>query len=155
MQPNVLDALLYIFDVVLDDMPPGDDMDTGHIEQALSAAGFPQRLIDNAMDWLMDLADAEGLSAPSTAIRLYAPEETARLDVGSRSRLVHLEHQGILSAANRERVIERLLALDSPQITANEVDWVTLMVLQADRAAENEFNAMEGVIFDPAGACLH
>ncbi len=154
MQPNVLDALLYIFDVVLDDMPT-DDMDSDHIEQALSEAGFPQNLIDNAMDWLMELADGEGLAAPTTAMRLYAPEEQARLDVDSRSRLTHLEHQGILSAENRERVIERLLALDTPIISANEVDWVTLMVLQADRAAENEFNAMEGVLFDPAGACLH
>ncbi len=154
MQPNVLDALLYIFDVVLDDMPT-DDMDSDHIEQALSEAGFPQNLIDNAMDWLMELADGEGLAAPTTAMRLYAPEEQARLDVDSRSRLTHLEYQGILSAENRERVIERLLALDTPIISANEVDWVTLMVLQADRAAENEFNAMEGVLFDPAGSCLH
>ncbi len=154
MQPNVLDALLYIFDVVLDDMPT-DDMDSDHIEQALSEAGFPQKLIDNAMDWLMELADGEGLAAPTTAMRLFAPEEQARLDVGSRSRLTQLETQGILSAENRERVIERLLALDTPLISANEVDWVTLMVLQADRAAENEFNAMEGVLFDPAGTCLH
>lgn len=154
MQPNVLDALLYIFDVVLDDMPT-DDMDSDHIEQALSDAGFPQKLIDNAMDWLMELADGEGLAAPSTAMRLFAPEEKARLDVESRSRLCQLETQGILSAENRERVIERLLALDTPLISANEVDWVTLMVLQADRAAENEFNVMEGVLFDPAGACLH
>lgn len=154
MQPNVLDALLYIFDVVLDEMP-SDDMDSSQIEEALSAAGFPQNLIENAMDWLMDLADSEGLAAPSHAIRVYAPEEIARMDVESRNRMLQLEAQGILSAENRERVIAQLLALDTPLITANEVDWVALMVLQADRAAENEFNVMEGVLFDPAGDCLH
>jgi len=154
IQPNVLDALLYIFDVVLDDMPT-DDMDSDHIEQALTEAGFPKKLIDNAMDWLMELADGEGLAAPTTAMRIFAPEEQSRLDVDSRSRITQLETQGILSAENRERVIERLLALDTPLISTNEVDWVTLMVLQADRAAENEFNAMEGVLFDPAGTCLH
>lgn len=134
---------------------PTDDMDSDHIEQALTEAGFPKNLIDNAMDWLMELADGEGLAAPTTAMRLFAPEEQIRLDVESRSRLTQLETQGILSAENRERVIERLLALDTPVISPNEVDWVTLMVLQADRAAENEFNAMEGVLFDPAGTCLH
>lgn len=134
---------------------PADDMDSDHIEQALSEAGFPPKLIDTAMDWLMNLADGEGLAAPSSAMRMYAPEETARLDIDSQNRLLQLEQQGILSAENRERVIERLMALDNEQIGADEVDWVTLMVLQADEAAENEFNAMEGVVFDPAGVCLH
>lgn len=154
MQPNVLDALLYIFDVVLDEAP-GEDLASDHIEQALTAAGFPRNLINTAIDWLMDLADCEGLQAPSSAWRLFSEEETRRLDAPCRNRILELERQGILSAQNRERVIARLLALDSPIIGVDEAEWVSLMVLQADRASENEFNALEGLVFDPTGHCLH
>ena len=153
-QTTVLDALRYIFDVVLDDTAP-EDIESERIEQALSDAGFPRKLIATAMDWLMDLAECEGLAEPSAALRMYAPEEARRLDTACRNRLLNLEQQGILSAENRERVIARLLALDIENIGVDEVEWVTLMVLQAYRAAENEFNAMEGLLFDPTGTCLH
>ncbi|MGB1558647.1 MAG: DUF494 family protein [Oceanococcaceae bacterium] len=154
IQPNVLDALIYIFDVVLDDNPP-TEVGSEHIEQALTDAGFPRALIDTAMDWLMDLAEGEALKADSHALRVYSAGECLRLSVDCRDRLLQLERQGILSAQNRERVIARLMALDCETIDADTAEWVTLMVLQADEESESEFNAMEGLVFDPAGSCLH
>ena len=49
-------------------------------------------------------------------MRIFDPSEQARLDADCRGYILYLENIGILSSAQRELVIDRLLALDSRQI---------------------------------------
>ncbi len=149
---NVLDVLLYLFENYLEgELEDGSNHAT--LKDELTAAGFPQREIEHAFDWLEGLRLQRELPLPSPtdgAMRLYAREESGVIPTECQGFLLHLEHLGILSAANRERVIERLMALaakslDQASIDLDDLKWIVLMVLfnqPADQAAGAELEEM-------------
>ena len=62
---------------------------------------------------------------------MFDAREQARLDSDCRGYILYLENIGIVNAAQRELVIDRLLALDARQIDIEQVKWVVLMVRSA------------------------
>jgi Smg protein len=56
-------------------------------------------------------------------VRIFDTLEQARLDTDCRGYLVYLEHVGILSPTQRERVIDRLMALDGDDIDIEKLKW--------------------------------
>ncbi len=50
--------------------------------------------------------------------------------------------------AQRELVIDRLLALDAKEIDVEQVKWVVLMVLFSQPGQEKAFARMEDLVFD-------
>src|SRR5258706_6087336 len=85
------------------------------VAKKLSAAGFDDSDISEALTWLAGVARAPHRSlAPlpdnGAAFRAYAPKELAKLDAGCRGLLIFFEESGILNAQTREHVIERALA---------------------------------------------
>lgn len=133
MKENVLDVLMYLFDHVFDaEMEVDTDQDT--LTDELEAAGFEKGEIDKAFDWLEDLRlaqeRADGLKGQSMkGMRVYAPEEIRRLTLESRGFLQFMEQCGIVDAQLREMIIDRALALGTPEIDVDHLKWVTLMVL--------------------------
>jgi Smg protein len=133
MKENVLDVLMYLFDHVFDvDMEVETDQDT--LSDELEAAGFEKGEIDKAFDWLDDLRlaedRAEGLKGQGTgSIRIYADRELQRLSPECHGFMVFMEQCGIVDAQVREMIIERALALGTPEISLDHLKWVTLMVL--------------------------
>ncbi len=117
------------------------------LARKLSAAGFEEDEISEALEWLAGLRQESGeLPAPRApqqgSFRLYAPEETARLDAECRGFLAFLENAGALDAVTRELIIERTLALDGFSVTLHRFKVIVLMVLwQLDRP-------LEGLILD-------
>src|SRR3970282_858837 len=115
MKETVLDVLMYLFETFIDsDDEP--EPNRNELREELVRAGFGDREIDRALEWLDGLNTGEGVpdDAPrSAAIRVYDRGEQERLDSPSRGYLLHLEQIGILPPAQRELVIDRLLALDS------------------------------------------
>jgi Smg protein len=108
--------------------------DRERVAKKLSAAGFEDSDISEALHWLAGVLRAphavrEPLPDARASFRAYAPRELAKLDAECRGFLLTLEHSGILSAATRELVLERALAASGDTLSLEQVKLVVLMVL--------------------------
>ena len=68
---------------------------------------------------------------------------------------MHLEHVGILSPTQRERVIDRLMALDGDEIDIDRLKWVVLMVLTTQPGSAGGHPRMEDLVFDNRLDAVH
>jgi len=159
MKESVLDILIYLFENYFDAEPePAPDPDRQTLKDELERAGFAEPEVERALAWLEELAgsEADAERAPTArAIRLFDPSEQARLDTGCRGYILYLENIGILSATQREVVIDRLLALDDEEIDIEQVKWVVLMVLFSQPGQENAFSRMEDLVFENRMDAVH
>ena len=108
--------------------------DRERVAKKLSAAGFEDSDISEALHWLAGMALVprgvrEPLPDARSSFRAYAPRELAKLDAQCRGFLLTLEHSGILSAETRELVIERALAASGESLSLDQLKLVVLMVL--------------------------
>ena len=154
---SVLDILIYVFDhYMLEDTPEVPERET--LAHDLERAGFSAPNVERALDWLADLAGERhrpDFAMGKRAIRVYAEGELARMSTESRGFLLTLERTGILTAAQREIVIDRLLALDSDELTIDQLKWVVLMVLSSQPGQEQAYARMEDLVFDADGSAPH
>ena len=150
MENTVFDILVYVFDHYLfEDLPVVAER--ADIARDLESAGFRGANVERALDWLAELADERArpdLRADERAFRLYTPEECERLDAGVRGLLLSLERGGILSATQREIVIERLLALENEELGPEQVKWVVLMVLSCQPGEEAACERLEEMVYE-------
>ncbi len=159
MKESVLDILIYLFENYFDaerELAPEPDRDT--LKDELERAGFSEREVGRALEWLEQLcADPEraGAIPPTRSIRVFDAREQARLDSDCRGYILYLENIGIVNAAQRELVIDRLLALDARQIDIEQVKWVVLMVLFSQPGQENALLRMEDLVFDGRAEAVH
>lgn len=159
MKESVLDILIYLFENYFDaeaSVAPEPDRDT--LKEELERAGFSEREVSRALEWLEQLcADPEraGVIPPSRSVRVFDTREQARLDTECRGYIQYLENIGIVNAAQRELVIDRLLALDARQIDIEQVKWVVLMVLFSQPGQENALLRMEDLVFDGRAEAVH
>ena len=101
-------------------------------------------------------AGRSGIPFPhGNSIRIYTQEETNRLDAQARGLLLFLEQSGILRQDSRELVIERALALDTPNILVDELKWIVLLVLMNQPGQETAFARMEDMVYNAAPNYLH
>ena len=108
--------------------------DRERVAKKLSAAGFEDSDISEALHWLAGLALTRcNVRAPlpdaRSSFRVYAPRELAKLDTQCRGFLLMLEHSGILNAETRELVMERALAASGDMLSLDQLKLVVLMVL--------------------------
>jgi Smg protein len=107
--------------------------DRERVAKKLSAAGFEDSDISEALHWLAGVRVAHSVREPlpdsRSTFRAYAPRELAKLDAQSRGFLLTLEQSGILSAETRELVIERALAANGDTLSLEQLKLVVLMVL--------------------------
>jgi Smg protein len=169
MNGTVLDILIYVFDrYMFDEAPEVPERD--ELARDLESAGFGEADVERALDWLADLAgerhrpalygaesDATGPGTVATPIRLriYSEQEMARLSADCRGLLLSLELADILSPAQREIVIDRLLALDVDDLSMDQVRWVVLMVLSSQPGQEQACARMEMLVFDADSSAQH
>jgi len=158
MKENVLDVLMYLFETYVD-AEEEPEPDQNELRDELSRAGFGDIEIDHALDWLDGLAENQGGPTynPQTArgTRIYNELELARLDAGSRGFITYLEQIGILSPPQREILIDRLLALETPDIDVEQIKWVVLMVLFSQPGQELAYARMEDLVFDESAGAVH
>ena len=108
--------------------------DRERVARKLSAAGFEDADISEALHWLAGVArTARTTSAPlpdtRKSFRAFAPRELAKLDAQCRGFLITLEQSGILTAETRELVLERSLAASGPSLSLDQLKLIVLMVL--------------------------
>ena len=107
--------------------------DRDRVAQKLSAAGFEDGDISEALHWLAGMSLTPQVREPlpdsRSTFRAYAPRELVKLDAQCRGFLMTLEHSGILNAETRELVIERALAASGDALSLEQLKLVVLMVL--------------------------
>ena len=165
MNGTVLDILLYVFDrYMFDETPDVPERDV--LAQDLTSAGFGEANVERALDWLADLAGERSRAATLAgadeagprqrpSLRLYSTVEMARLSVECRGLLLSLEEVSILNPAQRELVIDRLLALDVEDLNQEQVRWVVLMVLSSQPGQEQACARMETLVLDADSSAAH
>ena len=124
----MFDILAYLVDAYrdLDACPPPDAL-----MKRLSAAGFEEDEVRDALEWLQGLSSARhaDVLAPQTGLRCYDADESAHLSAECRGLLHFLEKEGAIDAASRELVIDRLMALPVDEVTTSTTKLVVLTVL--------------------------
>src|SRR5713226_10213387 len=108
--------------------------DRERVAKKLSAAGFDDSDISEALHWLAGVLRAphgvpQKLPDSRSSFRAFAPRELAKLDAECRGFLITLEQSGILSAETRELVLERSLAASGHSLSLDQVKLIVLMVL--------------------------
>ena len=158
MKENVLDVLMYLFETYVD-TEEDPEPDQNELRMELSRAGFGDSEIERALEWLDGLTDQQeslnygNLSTRGT--RIYNDFEHERLDAHCRGYITYLEQIGILSAAQRELLIDRLLALESTDIDVEQIKWVVLMVLFSQPGQEQAYARMEDLVFEESAGSIH
>lgn len=104
------------------------------IARKLSAAGFEESDISEALSWLAGILHAphrrvEPLPGPARAMRTYAAKECAKLDAGCRGLVMHLENIGVLDPVLRELVVDRAMAASGRSLSLDQLKLIVLMVL--------------------------
>ena len=160
MKEGVIDVLMYIFSSYADqDENLPEDRDG--IDADLRAAGFESSEIDKAFEWLDGLAEVEDIPAidqSSHSTRVYAPQESLRLDNHAQGFLYFLEQSGVLTPQLREMVINRVMALDTEtEVDIEELKWVVMMVLFNSNENHDEDTLMhyEDIVFADQPAIFH
>ncbi len=168
MNGTVLDILLYVFDrYMFDEAPEVPEREA--LARDLESAGFTEANVERALDWLADLAGernraallpaapepADGTPRKRGSLRIYSPMELTRLSADCRGLLLSLEEADILNPAQRELVIDRLLALDAEDLNLEQVRWIVLMVLSSQPGQEQACARMETLVFDPDTSAAH
>ena len=158
MKENILDVLMYLFENYMNDEIE-TDKDEEALRSELQQAGFHQRQISKAFDWLEGLTtlqDEEITPAQQNAsIRVYTDKEIERLNTEARGFLQFLENVGVLDHAARELVVDRIMALDEDEVDMEHLKWVVLMVLFNQPGREEAYAWMEDLVFDENAGNLH
>jgi Smg protein len=127
----MFDILVYVFHNYFQ---PDACPEPEQLARKLSAAGFEDDDITEAIEWLSGLQDAAGDGRPriattSASVRCYSPEELSKLSSEARGFLHFLVGAGVLNALTREIIIERAMAMNRPSISVARLKVIVLMVL--------------------------
>ena len=127
------------------------------VAKKLSAAGFEESDISEALTWLAGVARGPPRSfapLPETGagFRAYAPKELAKLDAECRGLLIYFEQSGILNPQSRETVIDRALAATGDGLTIEQLKLIVLMVLWKHQTPSSRLIAED--LLSPVGARL-
>ncbi len=158
MKENVLDVLMYLFETYVD-TEEEPEPDQNELRAELSRAGFGEAEIERALSWLDALTDQQQsldyghLAGRGT--RIFNEFEHDRLDSSCRGYITYLEQIDILSPPQREILIDRLLALETPDIDVEQIKWVVLMVLFSQPGQELAYARMEDLVFEETSGLIH
>lgn len=162
MRQNVLDVLIYLFETYSDEqtLSPPERQD---LEQELTRAGFYEHEIERALSWIDDLSIQWNFSAKpkenqtiaEPSIRIFNSDEQGRIPSHCRGYIYYLEQIGILNELQRERVIDRTLALENNELDIEALQWVVLMVLFSQPDQEQALMHMENLIQNENAGQIH
>lgn len=158
MKENVLEVLLYLFEHYGDEELQLTDNQSALTDE-LTQLGFDSAEITKAFAWLESLLEqleenTYNLSNKKLPLRHFTPQEMHKLDTECRGFLLSVEQAGILDAASRELVIDRIMDLEN-DILLEEVKWITLMVLFNQPGREEAFYRMENLMNGEMFKLLH
>ena len=126
----MFDILVYLYETYY---RPHACPEPAALARKLSAVGFDDVEISEALVWLTDLNAMAGaeqvLTASSTGMRFYVQQEYDVLGTAAIGFIQFLESARVLSPLQREIFIERALALDEAPVTLGKLKVIVLMLL--------------------------
>jgi Smg protein len=127
----MFDILVYL---VENYFQSGDYPDPETLSKRLSAAGFEDDDISQALTWLSGLERGEDTGrghgfGNSLGLRVYTDQELAKITAEARGFLCFLEDSDVIDPIQRELIIERIAALSEPGVDLEKVKLIVLMVL--------------------------
>ena len=130
----MFDVLVYLFETyyAAESTPDADTL-----SERLSAAGFENDDISDALDWLRELTEEkeEAIVLPgleqSHGTRTFSRSESAKLSVEARGFRAFLETSRAVTPTVRESIIDRAIALDAEPVPLDQFKVIALMVLWA------------------------
>ena len=160
MNENLIDVLIYIYENYMDseESVPVDQIT---LEEELLQAGFQKGEVSKAFNWLDELAWRQGslieygAATPNHSTRILSDREQQKMDLEIQGLLLNLEHSGILDPMSRELVIERCMAIETEELSTDDVKWVVLLVLLNQPGQENAFALMEELVYNGEPPYLH
>ena len=113
--------------------------DADSLSRKLTAAGFDDAEISEALAWLQGLQRVTEQSIAvgpesESSFRVFATLESDRLGADSIGFLSFLDHAAQLTPTQREIVIERALAIEETPIPLHKIKVIVLMVLWSQQA---------------------
>lgn len=130
----MFDVLVYLYETYY---RPDACPDSEALVKKLSAIGFEEEEISQALGWLTDLTESTNecssrhlLQAPSDqGFRIYAGRELEVLGSEGVGFIQFLESAKVVNPAQREILIERALAAGDSQVSLDKLKVIVLMVL--------------------------
>jgi Smg protein len=126
----MFDILVYLYETYY---RPDACPEPAALARKLSAVGFDDVEISEAIVWLTDLTEMAG-AEPSAAFassgtRFYVDQEYDALGSAAVGFIQFLESANVLSPVQREIVIERALALEESPVGLGKLKIIVLMLL--------------------------
>jgi Smg protein len=126
----MFDILVYVYENYLPDACPAPEA----LARRLSAAGFEEDAISDALHWLAGLEQAQEQGSwhcqpVSRGMRIYGEPELNKLPAECRGFIAALEQEGLIDAAAREMILERAMAVDVPVVRLGKFKVIVLMVM--------------------------
>lgn len=126
----MFDILLFLFESYFD---IGSYPDHDKLSVKLSAAGFEEDDINQALTWLSGLQQLTRTAYPesinNSGIRLYTDFEEQRVGPEGLRFLSFWEHNKVITPIEREMIIDRVLALGRKSLSLDKLKLIVLMVL--------------------------
>ena len=126
----MFEILMYLFESYFD---AGSYPEADKLSRKLSAAGFEGDEISEALTWLSALQAQNPGSYPSslehTGQRHFAELELQLIGDEARQFLLFTEQQNLISAVEREMIIDRSVALKQESLALDKLKLIMLMVL--------------------------
>lgn len=126
----MFDILVYLYETYY---RPDACPEPEALARKLSAVGFDEVEISEALVWLTDLTEMAGAEqsavVASTGTRFYVAQEIDVLGTGAVGFIQFLESAKVLSALQREIVIERALVLGESPVSLGKLKIIVLMLL--------------------------
>lgn len=126
----MFEILMYLFESYFD---AGMYPEPEQLSRKLSAAGFEGQEITEALDWLSALQRQNLGGYPEcmerSSLRHYSDHELPYIGDEARRYLLFAEQQHLISAVEREMVIDRAVALKHENLSLDKLKLIMLMVL--------------------------
>lgn len=154
----MLDVLIFIYQNYWDrhDAFELKETDEAIMAYELSQAGFNHQDILHAVDWVKDLrrsVQQPRYQHDPAAIRVFCDMERSKLSDESLNFLSLLQSSEIITAYERDLIIDRAMVLPQETMTMADMRWITMMVLW-DENRKQDYLFVEDALFNPQGLSL-
>ena len=126
----MFDILVYLYETYY---RPDACPEPAALARKLSAVGFDEVEISEAIVWLNDLTEMAGAEPnagfSSSGTRFYVQQEYDALGSPAVGFIQFLESAGVLTPVQREIVVERALALEESPVGLGKLKIIVLMLL--------------------------
>lgn len=126
----MFDILLFLFESYFD---AGSYPEPNRLSAKLTAAGFEEEDINQALTWLSGLRELSNATYPESinhsGLRCYTDFEAERMSDDGLRFIAFWEHNKIITPIEREMIIDRVVALGRDKLSVDKVKLIALMVL--------------------------